>query len=177
MPGPAFIEGDSVALRTIEEEDLEFLQRGINDSEIRRPIGNTMPYNRDQEQEFFENVVCDSETVQLLVASEGTPVGTIGLAPIDREAGVAEVGYWIVPERWGEGIGTAAVESIVEYAFEQLRLHKVTARTYAGNEGSERLLKKVGFAEEGTRREQTFIDGEHRDVHWFGLLAREWRGG
>lgn len=177
MPGPAFLEGDSVALRTIEQGDLEFLQRGVNDSEIRRSIGNSTPYNRDQERDFFENVVCDSETVQLLVVSEGTPVGTIGLAPIDREAGVAEVGYWIVPERWGEGIGTEATELIVGYAFDQLRLHKVTARTYGFNEGSKRLLEKVGFAEEGRQREQTFVDGEHWDVHWFGLLAREWREG
>jgi [ribosomal protein S5]-alanine N-acetyltransferase len=45
MPGPAFIEGDRVALRTIEEEDIEFLQDGVNDPEVWKAIGNATPYN------------------------------------------------------------------------------------------------------------------------------------
>ena len=172
MPGPVFIEGDHVVLRTIEEEDIEFLQEGVNDPRVWRPIGSSTPYNLEQEREFFEEIVSDNDTVQLLVSTEETPVGTVGLAPIDREAGVAEVGYWITPDRWGEGIGTEATALIVQYAFDQLRLHKITARTYEFNEASQRLLRKLGFTEEGVQREQAFIDGEHCDVHWFGILAR-----
>lgn len=64
----------------------------------------------------------------------------------------------------------------MQYAFDQLRLHKVTARVFAFNEASQRLLETVGFTEEGVQREQVFIDGEYQDTHWYGLLAREWRG-
>ena len=158
MPGPVFIEGDHVVLRTIEEEDIEFLQEGVNDPRVWRPIGSSTPYNLEQEREFFEEMVSDNDTVQLLVSTEETSVGTVG--------------FWITPDRWGEGIGTEATALIVQYAFDQLRLHKITARTYEFNEASQRLLRKLGFTEEGVQREQAFIDGEHCDVHWFGILAR-----
>lgn len=176
MPGPAFITGERVALRTIEEEDIEFLQEGVNDSRLWRPMGNSTPYNFEQEQAFFENIVSDDETVQLLISANEDPIGMIGLEPINQEAGVTEVGYWIMPDHWGEGFGTEATELIVQYAFDQLRLHKVTARVFAFNEASQRLLETVGFTEEGVQREQVFIDGEYQDTHWYGLLAREWRG-
>lgn len=54
MPGPSFIEGARVVLRTIEEEDLEFLQDGVNDPQVWKAIGNSIPYNPNQEQGFFE---------------------------------------------------------------------------------------------------------------------------
>lgn len=175
MPGPAFIEGDDIALRTVEEEDIEFLQAAVNDPRVWRPIGGSTPYNLEQERDFFENVVSDDETVHLLVTSGETPVGTIGLNAIDQEAGVAEIGYWIAPDHWGNGFGTEATELIVRYAFDHRRLHKLTAQVFEFNEASRRLLETVGFTEEGVQREQVFIDGEYQDTHWYGLLAREWR--
>jgi RimJ/RimL family protein N-acetyltransferase len=142
MPGPVFLKGDHVTLRAIEEEDLEFLQEAITDPQVRRSIGGSTPYNLEQEREFFENVISDNETVQLLISNEETPIGMIGLEPINQEAGVTEVGYWIVPEYWGEGFGTEATELIVEYAFNRLRLHKVTARAFGFNDASQRLFRK-----------------------------------
>lgn len=175
MPGPAFLTGDRVALRTIEEEDIEFLQEGVNDARIWRPTGGFVPYNYDQEQEFYETVVSDSDSVHLLISVDETSIGIIGLNEIDQTAGVAEIGYWIMPDYWSEGFGTEATELVVQYAFDHLRLHKVTARAFEFNEASQRLLETVGFAEEGVQREQEFIDGDYQDSHWYGLLAREWR--
>jgi len=81
MPGPVFLDGDRVTLRPIEEEDLEFLQAQVNDSQIWRPIGRSRPVNREQEREFFENDVCGDDTVVLLIVADSTPVGTVGLLP------------------------------------------------------------------------------------------------
>ena len=50
MPGPVFLEGDHITLRTIEEEDLEFLQEAITDPQVRRSIGGSTPYNLKQEE-------------------------------------------------------------------------------------------------------------------------------
>jgi hypothetical protein len=70
MPGPVFLQGDGIDLRTIEEADLEFLQESVNDPSIWRAIGRVDPVNRSQEQAFFENVVCENGSV----AHDGTPV-------------------------------------------------------------------------------------------------------
>ncbi|SEW22934.1 GNAT family N-acetyltransferase [Natrinema salifodinae] len=175
MPGPVFLEGDRITLRPIEEEDLEFLQARINDPRIWRHIGRTRPANREQERDFFENVVCDDETVTLLIAADGAPVGTIGFHTIEWETRKAELGYWVAPEQHRQGYGTDAVERIVAYGFDQLGFHRIAARVFECNEPSQRLLETVGFAQEGVHRDAEFIDGEYQDTYWYSLLEDEWR--
>jgi len=45
MPGPVFASGDRVALHTVEEEDLPFLQRWRNHPDVRTPLTDTDPHN------------------------------------------------------------------------------------------------------------------------------------
>lgn len=175
MPGPVFLDGDGVALRTIEEEDLEFLQTQINDPRIWRAIGRSNPVTAEQEREFYENVVCEDDGVQLLIAVDAEPVGTIGLHAIDRETGSAEIGYWVAPDHHSQGYGTEAAALIVDYGFDQLRLHRIAASVFEFNEPSRRLLESIGFTREGVHRDAEFVDGEYQDVYWYGLLEDEWR--
>lgn len=175
MPGPAFLHGEQVTLRTVEEEDLEFLQRDINAPEVRRAIGSVAPVNAEQEQEWFERMSEDDDGVSLLICAEDEPMGTIGLSDHNETWGHAEVGYWVTPDAWGKGYATEATELLVGYGFDQLRLNKVVAYAFAFNAGSRRVLEKVGFTEEGVHREEAFVNGEFVDVHRYGLLAREWR--
>jgi RimJ/RimL family protein N-acetyltransferase len=174
MPGPVFLDGETVALRTIEEEDIEFLQRHINDPAVRTPIGSSAPVNEAEEQDWFESLN-ESDDVSLLICVDGDAVGTISLMRIDEGWGRGTLGYWIAPDEWGEGYATAATRLLVGHAFDQLRLHKVRAEAFDYNTGSRRVLEKVGFTEEGVGREECFVDGEYVDVHRYGLIDREWR--
>lgn len=177
MPGPVFIPGDAVDLHTIEEEDLEFLQHNLNDPQVWRAIGRSVPANGPQEREFFEEVVSSDGGVQLLVCVDGEPVGTVGLDGTDDRSDSAELGYWVAPDHHRQGYGTAAAELMVEYAFDQLGLHRVAARVFEFNDASCTLLERVGFSREGVHREAEFVDGEYQDTYWYGLLESEWRDG
>lgn len=175
MPGPAFLEGEQVSLHTIEEEDLTFLQRHVNDPSVWRAIGRSRPVNGQGEREFFEEVVCGDDSVNLLVVADDEPAGTVGLRTGDRAAGTAQIGYWIARDHRREGYGREATELVVGYGFDQLGLHRIAARVFEFNEASMRLLERVGFTHEGVHREDEFIDGAYRDTHWYGLLEGEWR--
>lgn len=175
MPGPVFREGDRVELRTVETEDVEFLQRTINHPKVRRGVFAVDPKNREQEREWVESLG-DDDGVDLLVCADGEPVGTIGLQPPNQVWGVAEVGYMIAPDHWGNGYATDALAEVCGYAFAERGLDKVYAHAYATNPASRRVLEKVGFTEEGVLRDEAFVDGERVDVHRYGLLADEWLG-
>lgn len=175
MSDSTFLSGDRVDLRPIEEDDLEFLRSAVNDPRVWRPIGRSRPVNREQEREFFENVVCGDDTVNLLIVADSAPVGTIAFNDIDRGADRAEIGYWIAPDHHRQGYATDATERFVTYGFDQLGLHKITARAFEFNEASQRLLESVGFTQEGVHRDEVFVDGAYRDVYWYGLLEGEWR--
>lgn len=170
-----FRSGEQVDLRPIEEDDLTYRKRRINDPRIWRPIGGSRPVNDAREQAFFEDVVCRDDTVTLLIVADPRPVGTVGLNAVEWESQQAELGYWVAPDHQREGYGTDAASRLVRYGVDELGLHKVTARVFAFNEPSRRLLESIGFTREGVHRDGEFTDGEYQDVYWYGLLEDEWR--
>lgn len=175
MPGTAFLEGDDIKLRTIEEEDLEFLRDGVNHPEVRIHMGNRNPQNMENQQEFFDEVICGDESVDLLITREGERLGIISLNEEGDEADrIAEIGLWIHPDHHGNGNGTEAVELITSYGFEQLNYHKIYARAHANNEASKSIWEKLGFEKEGEFRDHTYTMGDYRDVVYYGVLKDEW---
>lgn len=174
MPGPAFLRGDRIDLHTIEAEDAEFLQEAINDRRVWNGLGLRQPITRSQEEEWIDELG-EGDDVNLLVCDDGDPVGTVGLNGFGGTAGSAEVGYWMHPDFHGNGYATAAVELLVGYGFDERRLHRVMAKVFDFNDASKRVLEKVGFVEEGVKREAAFVGGEYVDVVLYGLLEDEWR--
>ena len=178
MPGPVFAEGESVALHTIEEEDLEFLQRGRNHPDVRRPLTDVDPRNGEQMQEYFENSVSNDDGFGFLIcrAEDAEPVGAVHVPWIREKHGSGMLMYWVMPEHWGNGYVTQATELILDFAFEERRLAKVYAVVLESNVGSQRVLENLGFRREGVHRKETFVDGERRDNYRYGVLAEEWLG-
>ena len=173
MPGPRYLRGEKVDLHVIEEADLEFLHGVVNDPRVWPSLQQSEPLTMEDEREFYENVVnADGET-HLLICHERTPVGIVGLNDVDPTWGVAEIGYYVEPDSHGHGYATEAVGLLVDYAFDQRRLDKLKANAIATNEGSQRVLEKNGFVEEGRFREHAFVDGERVDVVRYGLLSAD----
>ena len=116
-----------------------------------------------------------SRTVRLGVfeRATGVLVGNIELDGVDLRRSQAELGYWVRTDRAGRGYASEGAWSMLRYAFETLRLHKVRADVAVGNHKSARVLEKVGFVREGTLREDRMIAGSYLD-HWrYGILERE----
>ncbi|MFC6764802.1 GNAT family N-acetyltransferase [Natrinema soli] len=156
MPGPVFLEGERVTLRTVQSEDHEFLVRNLNDPKIRHGGYETVraPVSKDDIVTKVESD--DSHT--FLVCLEGTPIGSASIKGIDQEGRKAELSYWIVPDEQAKGYATEAADICLTHAFNELGLHKVWARTVGDNESSKRVLEKLDFNQEGILRE-----------HWYGF--------
>lgn len=174
MAGAIFLEGDKTNLRTIEEEDLEFLRDGINNPEIREYLTARKPVNLEQEKEFFENVISSEDDVYLAICREKEMIGIISLEEKESELIVAEIGIWIDTGHHGNGYGTEAAELVTNYGFNELNYHRIMARAQKRNKGSNRIWKKLGFEKEGEFREHTYTDGEFENVCIYSILEDEW---
>ncbi|MBZ9684851.1 GNAT family N-acetyltransferase [Clostridium estertheticum] len=75
----------------------------------------------------------------------------------------AFIGYSLDEKQQGMGYMKEAVKLVVEYAFEELELHRIEATTLIDNEKSQRVLKNSGFKELGISEKYLYINGEWRD--------------
>jgi RimJ/RimL family protein N-acetyltransferase len=173
MPGPVFIDGDQISLHPLEREDLPFIQTYRNHPDVRQKLGRIQPQNSEDLEGDFEGYM--QEGVNLLVCTDGEPVGFVALFNWTESAGRVEIAYWISPDEQGNGYATEAVSHAITYAFDDRRCHKIFAGAHATNEGSRKLLEKLGFQQEGRLREHVFFDGEWVDTIRYGLLVDEWQ--
>ena len=89
-----------------------------------------------------------------------TLFGAVTLSNVRR--GVAEtgtIGYWIGRPYAGRGVATAAVRTLVRYAFDRLELHRLEAACLPTNAGSRRVLEKCGYVVEGRLHRSAIKDG------------------
>jgi ribosomal-protein-alanine N-acetyltransferase len=100
----------------------------------------------------------------------GEMIGTVGLLRFDFEHRHAEVGYDIGRPWWGRGLASEAAAAIVRYGFSVLGLHRIEAGVLPENVASVRVLQKLGFVEEGTRRDYLYAKGRFHSFRWFSLL-------
>ncbi|MBD1824140.1 GNAT family N-acetyltransferase [Cyanobacteria bacterium FACHB-DQ100] len=103
-------------------------------------------------------------------------IGSIGIGEIDPQSYVAELGYWLAPEYWGQGIMTEAVRNFVRYAFTDLNLLRLWTRVFEFNPGSRRVLEKNGFQLEGIQRQHVYRNGKFVDDYLYGLLKSDLGG-
>jgi RimJ/RimL family protein N-acetyltransferase len=76
-------------------------------------------------------------------------------------------------ECWGKGFATEAIRLVMQLAFAQLGLRRLTAGAYASNIASIRAFEKAGFSREGLRRRHYLCDGEYVDGVLMGVLRDE----
>ena len=170
--GPVFLRGETVALRPIEREDLDFFRAQKNDRRVWQPLGWPKPQNSEHLETFFEETVCGAEGVHLLIAIDGEAVGQVGFHTVDSDQ--AELGYWIAPAEQDNGYGADAVGTLVEYGFEQRGLHRVEAGVFEFNDASQAVLESLGFSRELRQREAAFVNGGYQDLLRYDVLASEW---
>jgi ribosomal-protein-alanine N-acetyltransferase len=87
----------------------------------------------------------------------------------------ATVGYWMGLPYARRGHMAEAVNLVLDYAFDDLHLHRVEAACLVHNEPSEKLLLKLGFTAEGVARQYLCIDGRWQDHRTFGILQADRR--
>lgn len=110
-----------------------------------------------------------------MISSEGERAGIISLELGDRVERNGEVGIWVHPDFHGKGCGTGASRLLVDYAFTELNLHRVFARTHSENEASQSIWEELGFEQEARMRDHTYQRGSFRDVLYYGILQDEWQ--
>ena len=98
-------------------------------------------------------------------------IGEMAFWRIDAEHHRAEIGYSFRKDFQRKGYATEALGAVLQYGFDQMKLHSVEGNCGPENAASIALLKKHGFQQEGYLRENYFQNGKFRDTMRFSLLT------
>jgi ribosomal-protein-serine acetyltransferase len=105
----------------------------------------------------------------------GQLVGAINYPRMSWEKRKAEIGYWLDKDMQGKGIITRAAKTLVTYAFQEYGLNKVEIHAAAENHRSRAVPERLGFIQEGTIRQDAWLNGKVHDMIIYGMLANEWQ--
>ncbi len=102
-------------------------------------------------------------------------LGTAWLDPIEWSNRNARIAIYLgnpeaVRDDWLEG-----VKLIVQYAFQELGLHRLTTQVFEDEGDVLEVFLEAGFVPEVRQREAAFHQGARVDVVWFGILDPDWR--
>jgi len=106
--------------------------------------------------------------------SPGRIIGSVSLSNIVRGAFLScHLGYRMDGEENGKGYMTEAVKHVADFAFRELGLHRIEANIMPRNEASLRVVRKLGFREEGLAPRYLRINGKWEDHLHMVLLNEE----
>jgi RimJ/RimL family protein N-acetyltransferase len=165
------LKGKIVDLELVEKGDLQVLRDWDNDVDF---VGEFEPFSQsslsDLQKQFDEK---GESAWWFMRRKDGMPVG---YAANWKAGGGIGIGYMLVPEERSKGLGSEAVQILVDYVFLHKDVVRIQAETHPDNFASQRVLEKAGFQKEGIRRKAFFSRGVHRDTAMWSLLREEWKG-
>jgi ribosomal-protein-alanine N-acetyltransferase len=107
-----------------------------------------------------------------------TLIGSCGYFSLHPQWFSVEIGYELHPRHWRQGIMSEALRAVIDFGFSEqffFALNRIEAQTYLYSEPSMSLLKKLGFIDEGVRRECFYWKNKFHDMHCFSFLRRDWK--
>jgi len=102
-------------------------------------------------------------------------IGEMNLEVVNWSVRDAFVGLSIGDrENWGKGYGTEMMNLLLQFAFLEVNLQRVTLTVFDYNPRAIRAYEKAGFRHEGRERKMLNKEGQRWDMLFMGVLREEW---
>lgn len=181
---------DELTLRLLEPQHAEEIY-AVADAN-REHIGQWMPWvavtrSAADSRAYAERALRDfAERRQMHMAMvyRGRIVGGTGwvdwkdysTSGMNVTGATADIGYWVAADLQGRGIVTRSVRAMIDLAFREYQMHRLTIRAEPQNRRSCAVALRLGFRHEGTLRHVCRWNDRWIDHNLYALLAEEWRG-
>ncbi len=170
------LKGNSIYLRALEPDDLEFIYQIENDESIWKVSNTNTPYSKFLIKQYLENAHQDFfevKQLRLSICENNTfkAIGLIDLFEFDPQNNRAGIGIVIQNDyNRNKGIGNEALGLLINYCFVQLQLHQLFANIGTNNEPSLKLFSKFGFKQIGIKKEWIYNNNNYHDEVLFQLI-------
>lgn len=167
-------------LRKLEQKDLPAVNKWRNDPELIRLLG--MPF-------CYTTLGADIKWYESHMGSRGNAVhcavtedeeddilGLISLVSINYMEQSAELHIMIGDSKnQNRGIGTFAVQEMLNHAFNNMNLQRIELTVLEDNRRARHLYEKIGFIQEGIKRNAKYKNGEFVNMVLYSILKKEYK--
>ena len=177
------LETERLIVRDYEENDRDAYFRLKNDPQTMYYLQDIYLPTRKESDAEFDKVLEDSKNEQRIfyflhieLKDSHRQVGSIGYNVKDRTplGKIVHAGYFTYPEFWNNGYVTEAFRKVLEFAFLEDQVYRVTTGCLADNAGSEKVMIKCGLIKEAEHIDWEWHDGRMKTRLEYRLLKREW---
>lgn len=172
---------ESLIIRELKEADIQEVHAYASDPDVTKyvPFGpNTLKeseefvrmcieYQYQEDRVDFELAVIERHDNKL--------IGACGIHISDKQNREGWIGYVLNKEYWGKGYGTDIAKILLNFGFNQLKLHRIYATCDPENLGSEKIMQKIGMKKEGLMRKNMWTKGSWRDSLLYAILEEEFQ--
>ncbi len=136
------LEADRLVIYAASEKEMKRIIEEERDEALRQAYGEMLGGSLEHPEDW------GWYAMWLIVRKDGALIGNLSFkgSPVD---GVVELGYGIAENYRCKGYATEAVETILEWAFDQPGVNKIAAEVSPDNHASRRVLEKCGFLPSG----------------------------
>ncbi len=166
-----------LTLRPLREDDLVELASTINNFRVLHTTARPpWPYTLDDANGFFRSFDHSFGSRRFVIAPRIGPPQILGVIGLDaqRPRSVAEIGYWLAEAVWSRGYGFEAAHAVTNHAFTVDGHARLVASFRHGNEGSRRILDRLGFRIVGHAMSFSRAAGASIPIARLELTQSEW---
>jgi ribosomal-protein-alanine N-acetyltransferase len=169
------LESERLVLRQITPNDVNEIFALRSNPETMKYIPRPLVTTIDQAMEHIKMIqdkIVSSEGINWAITEKGNPkmIGIIGHYRIRWEHFRSEIGYMLLPEYHGKGIITEAIQLMVRFGFDDMKMHSLEAIIDPANLASAKVLEKNGFIKEAHLKENEFYEGKFLDTVIYSIL-------
>lgn len=169
-------------LRELERKDLPAINKWRNDPELIALLGAPFRYiNLDVDIKWYESYMGNrGNAVRCAIIEDDSDdiLGLVSLVSINYMNQSAEFHIMIGDtQNQGRGLGTFAVNSMLNHAFNNMNLQRVELSVLEDNTRAKHLYEKCGFVYEGKKRKAKYKNGQFVDMLMYSILKSEFLGG
>ncbi|SIT03463.1 Protein N-acetyltransferase, RimJ/RimL family [Chryseobacterium ureilyticum] len=176
------LESERLTLRAFKESDIHNVHEMLQKPES--TVFNPSSYSNDKNetQKLINTWKSEAEagenrkkfTFLIETNRDHTFVGIIGIDIIKPHYKNAETWYKLSPEIWGKGYATEALEKIIQFGFEELKLHRIEAGCAIDNIASYKVMEKSGMIREAHRRKLLPLKSGWSDNYEYAILEEDY---
>jgi len=177
------LETQNLIIRDNIEEDLNGLYSLMSDREVNKYDSEFYSDSLDSTKSILKVSIEEAKkkdrrkfwfAITKKVSNEY--IGQIGITLISNQIKnrIGQMAYFIRKKYWGKGYTTEAAKKVIDFAFENIGLHKIITGCLTENVASEKVMKKCNMVKEAELVKHVWHEDEWRDRVEYRLLREEW---